>query len=110
MSDPLSTVEYDPRARDVSRVAVVRAIADELAVPGDIERTLQAVVDTNALNHLFSPMADGTRRTPGDAAVRFRCCDCDVVAHSDGSLIPGPGPAGNGSASGRQNGTPSSDG
>jgi hypothetical protein len=83
----MTTVEFDQRDRDMPSVAVVRAVADELdASVDDIECTLQNVVDPKALNRLFSTAADGTPRTPGDAAVRFTFCECAVVVHSDGYL------------------------
>lgn len=59
--------------------------------PTDLESPNQTV-DTDALNALFRPIADGQARESG--YVSFPLNDCDVIVHADGEVEVHPPVAG----------------
>ena len=68
--------------------AVVRAVAATLdAAPSQIE-PVSDVVDTDALEALFSPRSEGSPRDEGSVSFTFE--GCDVTVHADGEIVVRP--------------------
>jgi hypothetical protein len=64
-------------------LAVARAAGVE---PVDLETPLHESLDPDALNALFRPRPDGSRRSPG-SRLQFRTNGFEVVVSSDGTVI-----------------------
>lgn len=74
--------------RDLS-VTVVMAVASVVETdPLDLHERLDDVVDPDALDDIFRPQADGTRRAGG--CVSFVLHGHDVTVWSDGTIVVQP--------------------
>ncbi len=80
-SEQPTTTPAEPSEELSMRVVEVVAAADGVD-PAQLDPTLHAVVDAEALDRLFEPTKDGTRR----GSVTFPYRDHTVTVRSDGTV------------------------
>lgn len=84
--------EFEWEAVDSVGSLVVETVAEVSERPPTELEQLYARVDTDALDRLFRPLADGPSRTGGK--VEFPFADYLVTVHADGRIVVEPAAGG----------------
>ena len=84
-ASPWGTRDQQPMSAIPPSTTVVRAVADYWGIaPSEVEPVLYRVIEPDALDRLFLPLAEGRDR-PGGFVV-FQYGELEIRVHADGSV------------------------